>query len=164
MASYQYCTPEWLEQIANTHQSNPEFKEKLKKLTAKLCYRVNAEASWGIDRDIIFGTFYDQGELTKIAFFNENDAIREAEYLMAASPQVWKEILHKESKLVTAFVLNKIKLESGNLEGLLKISPFSVHIVDALTQKELQFPDQMSEEELAKYRSHMEEFRGELGV
>jgi hypothetical protein len=36
--------------------------------------------------------------------------------------------------------------------------------VDLLTQVDLQFPDEMSPEELAAYRSHFEEFRTELGV
>lgn len=164
MASYQYCTPEWLAETEKNHQTDPSIKEKLKKLTGKFCYRVKAEPAWGIEKDIIFGTFYKQGELEKISFFSENDAIRESDYLMAATPQVWKTIIRKEKKFVTEFMLKNIELESGSKVGVFMIAPLANFIVDAMTQEGLQFQDEMTEEELSNYRSYMKEFREKLGV
>ncbi|MGD9134766.1 MAG: hypothetical protein PVF78_14020, partial [Desulfobacterales bacterium] len=146
------------------YQSNPEFREKLKKLSVKMCYRVKAEPAWGIDRDIIFGMFIDKGELTKIAFFAEADALKEAEYVISATPQEWKKILRRQSKFVTDFMLGKIKLEHGSKVGVLGVAPHANTVVGLLTQVDLQFPDEMSAEELAAYRSHFEEFRANLGV
>ena len=164
MAACQYCTPQWLEEIGKSYQSNPEFREKLKKLSVKMCYRVKAEPAWGIDQDIIFGMFVDKGELTKIAFFAEEDALKEAEYVISATPQEWKKILRKQSKFLTDFILGKIKLEHGSKVGILAIAPHANTVVELLTQVDLRFPDEMSAEELAQYRSHMEEFRANLGV
>jgi hypothetical protein len=164
MATYQYCTPQWLEESAKMYRSNPAQQEKLKKLTAKMCYRVKAEPEWGIDRDIIFGAFFEKGQLTKLEFCKEEDATKEADYLMAATPQVWKKILRKERKFVTDFMLGNIKLEHGSKVGVLGVAPHANNIVDSLTPLELQFPDELSAEELAKYRSQMEEFRASLGV
>ena len=82
-----------------------------------MCYRVKAEPDWGIDKDIIFGAFFEQGQLTKLEFFKEEDVTKEADYLMAATPQVWKKILRKERKFVTDFMLGKIKLEHGSKVG-----------------------------------------------
>ena len=164
MATYQYCTPQWLEESAKMYRSNPALQEKLKKLTAKMCYRVKAEPEWGIDRDIIFGAFFEQGQLTKLEFFKEEDVTQEADYLMAATPQVWKKILRKERKFVTDFMLGNIKFEHGSKVGVLGVAPHANNIVDSLTPLELQFPDELSAEELAKYRSQMEEFRASLGV
>ena len=164
MVTCQYCTPQWLEESAKMYRSNPALQEKLKKLSAKMCYRVKADPEWGIDRDIIFGAFFDAGQLMKLAFFNEEDAIKEADYLMAATPQVWKKLLRKERKFVTDFMLGKIKLEHGSKVGVLGVAPHANNVVASLTQLELQFPDELSAEELAKYRSQMEEFRASLGV
>jgi putative sterol carrier protein len=164
MAACQYCTPQWLEESQKSFQSNPKYREKLKKLSAKICYRVKAEPAWGIDQDIIFGMFVDKGELTKIAFFSEADALKEAEYVIAATPQEWKKILRKQSKFVTDFMLGKIKLEHGSKVGVLAVAPHANTVVDLLTQVDLQFPDEMSAEELAAYRSHFEEFRANLSV
>ena len=129
-----------------------------------MCYRVKPEPAWGIDRDIIFGMFIDKGELTKIAFFAEADALKEAEYVISATPQEWKKILRRQSKFVTDFMLGKIKLEHGSKVGVLGVAPHANTVVGLLTQVDLQFPDEMSPEELAAYRSHFEEFRANLGV
>ena len=164
MTTCLYCTPQWLEESQKRYQSNPQFREKLKKLSAKMCYRVKAEPAWGIDRDILFGMFIDKGELTKIGFFSEEDAIKEAEYVISATPREWKKILRKQSKFVTDFMLGKIKLEHGSKVGVLGVAPHANTVVDLLTQAELQFPDELTEEELAQYRSQMEAFRDRLGV
>jgi len=138
--------------------------EKLRKISAKVCFRVKAEPAWGIDKDILFGTFIEAGKLTKIAFFSEVDAKQEAEYIMAATPQEWKKILRKEHKFLTDFMLGKIKLEKGNKVTVLGLAPYAPTLIDALTQVQIQFPDEMSAEELTKYRVYLEEFRKNTGV
>jgi len=164
MVKCQYCTPEWLEETARIYRSDPSMEEKLKKISAKVCFRVKAEPAWGIEKDIIFGTFIEAGKLTKIAFFSEEDARRESEYLMAATPQEWKKILRKENKFLADFMLGRIKLEKGNKVTVLGLAPYAPLLVDALTQVQIQFPDEMSGEELTQYRGYMEEFRKNLSV
>ncbi|MBW2539277.1 MAG: hypothetical protein JRE27_06715 [Deltaproteobacteria bacterium] len=164
MATYQYCTPQWLEESGKIYRSNPDLQEKLRKVSAKMCYRVKAEPNWGINMDIIFSTFFDKGDLTKIAFCTEEEAKKESDYVLAATPQEWKKILRKERKFITDFTLGKIKLEYGSKVGVLGVAPYANHLINILTQVELQFPDEMSAEELTKYRSYMEQFRENLGV
>ena len=81
-----------------------------------------------------------------------------------ATPEEWKKILRKESKFLTDFMLGRIKLDMGSKVGILGLAPYANTFVDALTQVALQFPDEMSEDELTKYRDYMEEFRANLGV
>lgn len=164
MVTYQYCTPDWLEESAKIYNSKPDFQEKLKKLAAKVCYRVKAEPSWGIDKDILFGTFVDLGTLTRLSFFSEEEAKKEADYILSATPKEWKKLLRKENKFVTDFMLGRIKLEMGSKVGVLGLAPHTNTIVDCLTQVELQFPDEMSEEELRNYKAYVKKFRSELGV
>jgi len=164
MTKCQYCTPEWLEESGRMYRSNPDLEGKLKKISAKVCFRVKAEPAWGIEKDIIFGTFIETGKLTKIAFFGEENAKREAEYIMAATPQEWKKILRKENKFLTDFMLGRIKLEKGNKVTVLGLAPYAPLLVEALTQVQIQFPDEMSGEELTKYRAYMEEFRKNMTV
>lgn len=164
MAVYQYCTPEWLEESAEKYRSKPEFEQKLKKLSVKICFRVKAEPSWGIDKDIFFGTCVDRGILTKLGFFSEEDAKKETNFILSAKPEEWKKILRKKSKFLTDFMLGRIKLDMGSKVGILGLAPYANTFVDALTQVALQFPDEMSEDELSKYRDYMEEFRANLGV
>lgn len=164
MNTVRYCTPEWLEESAKGYQANPRYQKEFAKLTLTLCFRVKVEPAWGIDEDIIFGGDIEKGKLNKLAFFSEEAAKEEAEYIVAATPQEWKKILRKESKFVTDFMLGKITLEQGSKVGILGVAPHSNTFVDALTQIEIQFPDEMSPDELDEYRAYMKSFRAELGV
>jgi len=164
MTAYYYCTPEWLKECARIYKSSPDAKEKLKKLTAKMAYRIKADSSWGIERDILFTAHFDGGELNRLELVSEEDARKNSDYLMAATPQTWKKILRKEKKFLTDFMLGKIKLEMGSKVGVLGVAPHANNIVDSITSVELVFPDELSPEELKQYKSNMESFREELGI
>jgi hypothetical protein len=161
---HQFCTPEWLEESARIYEATPGAKDKLKKLTATLCYRVKSDLNWGISEDIIFCSFFEKGELTTLNFFAEDEAFQAAEYLMAATPRTWKQILRKKRDFVTDFILGKISLELGTKVSLLELASYANNILDCLTQVDLQFPDEMSADELTTYRSKMKTFRHAKGI
>ena len=164
MAPVLYCTPQWFEESIKKYQSNSILQEKLKKLTGKMCYRVKSEPAWGIDQDIIFGMFIEEGRLNRLAFFSETDALNQTDYIISATPQVWKKILRKERKFLTDFMLGSIKLEHGSKVGVLGLAPHANNVIDVLTQVDLRFPDELTPEELDGYRSQMEAFRADMGV
>lgn len=159
-----YCSPEWLEESARLYRATDRFENVLKKVTAKIFYRILAEPPWGIEKDIIFGAVVEKGKLLELSFFSEAEAKQRSDFILAASPQIWKSILRKDSKFISDFMLGKVTLESGSKPTLLKITPYANHFVDALTQFELQFPDEMSEEEVKTYQADLSEFRENAGV
>jgi len=159
-----YCTPEWLEESARLYRATDRFENALKKITAKIFFRITAEPAWGIDKDFIFGTVVEVGKLLELSFYNEAEAQKRADFILATSPQIWKGILRKDTKFISEFMLGKVKLESGSKTALLKITPYANHLVDALTQFELQYPDEMSAEEIEAYRTDLAKFREETGV
>jgi putative sterol carrier protein len=164
MTTVRYCTPEWLEASATGYEENPKFKQEFAKLNVRLCFRIKAEPAWGIEEAIIFAGYVNKGKLEKLAFVDEEEAKRDAEFLLAATPQEWKKLLRKDTKFVTEFMLGRIVLEQGSRVGILQVAPYSNTFVEALTPVDLQFPDEMSPEELAEYRTYVEQFRQELGV
>jgi hypothetical protein len=163
MTTYRYCTPEWLKESARLYRATPSLQKQLAKITSKVFFRIKAEPAWGIDEDFLFGAIVDQGALEQLSFFNETEAKAQAEFIMAATPQEWKKVLRKENKFLTDFMLGKITLEQGTKVGVLSLAPYANAFIDALTQVELQFPDEMSPSELAEYRSTLTEFRERLG-
>ena len=164
MTVYQYCTPEWLAESAVRYQENPKFKKALQKLTMKMAFRVKADPALGIDRDILFAAYVDKGEMEKLGFISEADAEKEADYILAATPQQWTKLLRKESMFAGDILVGKIAIEKGSKPGVIRIAPHSTTFVDALTQVDLQFPDEMSPDELAQYRAYINQFRAELAV
>jgi len=164
MTAHQFCTPGWLKESARIYKATPDAIDKLKKLTAKICYRVKSDPDWGISEDIIFCSFFEKGELRALNFFTEDEAFQAAEYLMAATPLTWKKILRKKRDFVTDFILGKIDLELGTQVSMLELALCANNMLDCLTQVDLQFPDEMSEDELTTYRSKMETFRHAKGA
>lgn len=164
MTTYQYCTPEWLAECAQRSQENPKFKKALEKLSLSMAFRVKADPELGIDRDIIFAAFGEKGELEKLAFISETEAEKEADIILSASPQQWTRLLRKESMFGGDVMSRKITIEKGNITNVIRVAPYSGTFVDALTQVDLKFPDEMSPEELEEYRDCINEFRLELGV
>ena len=159
-----YCTPEWLSESARLYHENPKFQQELSKNTTKIMFRITAEPAWGIDPDIIFGAIMEKGFLHELRFFSVEEAKRIADFIVSATPQGWKKILRKENKFVTDFMLGKIALEQGNKVGVLAIAPYANHFVNALTQFELKFQDELSPEELEEFRSYAREFRARLDI
>ena len=159
-----YCTPLWLEESARLYKENPRLEQELKRVTTKIFFRITAEPSWGIDEDIIFGAIVEEGKMLNLAFYSKEDAKKIAVIILATDPPEWKAILRKDKKFITEFMLGKITLEHGSRVTLLKITPYANHFVAALTQFELQYPDEMSVEELESFRTDVSEFRRELAV
>jgi putative sterol carrier protein len=164
MSTIRYCTPEWLAASAAGYEANPRYREEFARLKVKLCFRIVAEPKWGIDKDIIFASYVHEGELQKLAFVTEEEAERESDFLMVATPQQWKKLLRKDVKFVTEFMMGRITLEKGSRLGVLQVAPHANTFIDALNPVELQFQDEMTADELATYRAYLEEFRQELGV
>ena len=159
-----YCSPEWLEESAKVYRSIPRFEEALKKVTTKIFYRITAEPAWGIEKDIVFGAVVEAGKLLDLNYYSESEAKKTASFILAATPQVWKGIIRKEKKFITEFMLGKVTLEEGSKPGLLKITPYANHFVDALAQFEIQFPDEMSVDELEAFRVELSSYRENSGV
>jgi len=164
MTVVRYCTPEWLQASAEGYRSSPKLQQALQKLSVRVCFLIRAEPDWGINKDILFGAVLRQGELEKLDFFSAEDARDQVEFILAATPQQWKKLLRKENKFITEFMLGRVTLEQGSKVGVLSVAPHSNSLIDILTQAELQFPDEMTPEALAAYRSHLAAFRQELGV
>lgn len=112
----------------------------------------------------MFGAVVEKGKLLELSFFSEVEAKQRSDFILAASPQVWKSILRNDSKFISDFMLGKVKLESGSKPALLKITPYANHFVDALAQFELQFPDEMSADEVKAYQADLSAFREKAGV
>lgn len=164
MTIYQYCTPEWLSESAVRYHENPKFKRSMQKLTMKVAFRVTSDPALGIDRDIIFAAYIDQGDLEKLAFISKEEAEKDADYILAATPERWTKILRKESMFAGDVMMGRITIDKGSKPGVIKIAPYSSTFVDALTQVDVQFPGEMSPDELVQYRETINQFRAEIGV
>ena len=159
-----YCSKEWLEECGRLYGTTDALENALKKVTAKIYFRITADPTWGIDEDMIFGAELIEGKLLDLAYYNEADAQKEADFILATTPQSWKGLLRRDNKFITEFVKGKIDLEQGSKVELLKITPYANYMVDVMTQVEIQFQDEMSPEQLEAFRTDLTNYREEIGV
>jgi hypothetical protein len=159
-----YCTPEWLEESVKIVRATPRFQEAMKRLSTVVFFRVTADPDWGIDADFVFGGMVTKGMLDELRFYSENEAKEKGELVMVASPQEWKLLLRKEHKFITDFMLGKIKLEKGSVPAVLGVAPYADTFIDALTQVNLIFQDDLSPQQVSEYREYATQFRSKLGI
>jgi hypothetical protein len=164
MAIVQYCTPEWLEISLKNFQESDRLQKAFEKLALKVCFLIRSEPDWGIDPDILFAAYVNHGEMERLSFISREDAENEADFILGASPQQWKKLLTKESKFVGDVLLGKVTIDKGSKPGVLNLAPYSSGFVEALNPVEIQYPDQMTPEELERYRAYLAEFREQLKV
>jgi putative sterol carrier protein len=164
MTVVRYPSPEWLEESLKTYQASPEMQEELRKITVKIFFRIGTDPAWGLETDLYFGGVLEKGQLLELAFASEQDAKARGQFIMGATPQVWKKVLTKESKALTELMLRRIVLEQGSMTEALGLMPHAPALIDALTKTELRFPDDMDEPELAGHKKFIQEFRARLGV
>ena len=164
MANVQYCTPEWLEVSAKNYQESAKLQKAFEKMALKVCFLIRSEPEWGIEPDILFAAYINHGALDRLSFISIEDAENEADYILGATPQQWKKLLTKESKFVGDVMLGKITIDKGSKPGVLSLAPYASNFVEALTPVELQYPDQMTQDELERYRAYLVEFRDQLKV
>ncbi len=159
-----YCTPEWLDECGKAYPVTPRFPEPMKKLNIRAFFRITAEPAWGIEKDFIFGGIITHGELSGLRFYSEEEAKEKADVILTASPQQWKLLLTKQHKFITDFMLKKVRLEQGTIPAVLAVAPYADTFVDALTQVNLIFQDDLSPEQLNEYHSYAAQFRPKLGI
>jgi len=61
-------------------------------------------------------------------------------------------------------MLGKVKLELGSKVGVLGVAPYADTFIDAVTQVNLKFQDELTALQLQEYREYATEFRPRLGI
>lgn len=142
MTQLKVFSPEWLEENARLYRENNELQDVLKKLTVKMAYLTKADKDLGIDEDILWCTFFEKGDLTRMSELTQAEVDDEAEFLLAAPPQIWMKLLRRESRFGTELTLGRVKVAQGSKLGVMKVAPYSKHVVTLLTQSETLYPNE----------------------
>jgi putative sterol carrier protein len=161
-----YATPEWLEAVGKNYRANPENQNKhFKGLSIYLTFRILADPNLGIDKDIYFSVHVEDGALMDdSAIISKEEAEKKSDFILSATPQVWKKLIRKQQGFVSSFMTNKIKLDKGLAPKILSLASKSGALVEPFYQVDTEWPDEMSPQRLEQYRAHIREFRERLKV
>jgi len=161
-----YATPEWVEDMGKNYNADPDNQNKIfKGMTIFLTFRVEADPKFGIDRDIYFATHLVNGVYqSDSTLLSKEDAEKKSDFILTASPSVWKKMIKKEVGFVSAFMTNKIKLDKGSAPKVIALAPKSGAVVGAFNKIDTEWPDDMSPQRLQEYKVMVAQFRQRLRV
>ncbi len=161
-----YVTPEWLEAVGENYRSNPDNETKIfKGMTLFLTFRVQADPKFGLDEAIDFGTHIVDGVLQDDSVLtSKEDSEKKADFILTATPPIWKRLIRKEEGFISSFMTGKITLDKGEAPKVIALASKSPALVDTFYKVDTEWPDDMSPERLEEYRAQVKEFRERLGV
>ena len=161
-----YATPEWVEAMGKNYNADPDNQNKIfKGMNIFLTFRVEADPKFGIDQDIYFATHLVNGVYQPDStLLSKADAEKKSDFILTASPSVWKKMIKKEVGFVSAFMTNKIKLDKGSPPKVIALAPKSGAVVGAFNKIDTEWPDEMSPQRLQEYKAKVTEFRQRLKV
>ncbi|MBE0480505.1 MAG: SCP2 sterol-binding domain-containing protein [Dehalococcoidia bacterium] len=161
-----YATPEWVAAMGENYRSNPDNAGKIfKGITMFLVFRIQADPKFGLGKDIDFGTHLVDGVLQEDStLMNAADSERKADFILSASPHIWKRVITKKEGFVAAFMGGKIKLDKGEAPKIIALASRSPAVVEAFNRVPTEWPDEMTPEQLEAYKVQVKEFRERLGL
>ena len=161
-----YVTPEWVAQAGNNYSADPDNANKtFKGMNIFLTFRVLADPKFGLDKDIHFATHLEKGVMQPDStLLSKEDAEKKSDFILSATPAVWKSVIKKEKGFVAAFMTAKVKLDKGSAPKIVALAPKSPAVIESFHRVDTEWPDEMSPQRLQEYKARMAEFRQKLSI
>jgi putative sterol carrier protein len=98
------------------------------------------------------------------ALLSKEDAEKKSDFVLAASPEIWKKLIQKRQGFISLVMTKKIKLDKGMAPKLLSLAPKSGPLIELFNKVVTEWPDEMSPERLEQYKAQVKDFRERLRV
>jgi len=161
-----YATPEWVAEVGKNYKANPDNQNKtFKGMTLFLSFRILADSKFGIDKDIYFCSHLVNGALQDdSALLSKEDADKKSDFILSATPEIWKKLIQKRQGFISLVMTAKIKLDKGLAPKLLSLAPKSGPLIEVFNRVDTEWPDEMSPQRLEQYKAQVKEYRDRLKV
>ena len=161
-----YASPEWVAAVGKNYKANPDNQNKtFKGMTIFLTFRILADPKSGIAKDIYFCSNLANGALQDdSALISKEDAEKKSDFILSATPQIWKKLIRKEQGFVSSFMTGKIKLDKGLAPRIIALASKSGALIESFYKVDTEWPDEMSPQRLEEYKAQVKEFRGRLKI
>ena len=93
---------------------------------------------------------------------SKEEAEKRATWLLKGSYETWKEIMTGKKIFIEAFLGGEIRMTKGDFGGLMRIAAQGTKLPEIFTRNEAVWPDELSGEELEKYKENHKKWTKEL--
>jgi putative sterol carrier protein len=155
-------TPEWGQIYGEIVDGDAEYKAAAKTWEGALTLVIQAKPEVGLDEDISVVLDLWHGDCRSVKILPKEEAAK-APYVMTGSLDTWEAVAKGKTDAIKATMLGKIKLK-GNMANVVKHVKAAKRLADCTGLFESVWPDELSKDEIKKFRADLKQFREQFGV
>ena len=155
-------TPEWTQILGEIIDGDAEYKAAAKTWEGAIALVVQAKPEVGLDEDISVVLDLWHGDCRSGKVLPKEEAAK-APYVMTGSLDTWKAVGTGKTDAIKATMLGKIKLK-GNMANVVRHVKAAKRLADCTGLFESVWPDELSKDEVEKFRADLKQFREQFGV
>jgi len=155
-------TPEWTQILGEIIDGDAEYKAAAKTWEGAITLVVQAKPEVGLDEDISVVLDLWHGDCRSGKVLPKEEAAK-APYVMTGSLDTWKAVGTGKTDAIKATMLGKIKLK-GNMANVVRHVKAAKRLANCTGLFESVWPDELSKDEVEKFRADIKQFREQFGV
>lgn len=155
-------TPEWGQVFGETIDGDAQYRQAAKTWEGAVTLVVKAKPEVGIDEDVSVVIDLWHGDCRSVKILPKEEAAK-APYVMTGGIDTWKAVATGKTDAIKATMLGKIKLK-GNMANVVRHVKASKRLAECSGLFEAVWPDELSRDEIEKFRADLKQFREQFGV
>ncbi len=155
-------TPEWGQAYGETLNGDARYREAAKTWEGAVTLVVKAKPEVGLDEDICIVIDLWHGDCKSVKILPKEEAAK-APYVMTGGFDTWKAVATGKTDAIQATMMGKIKLQ-GNLANIVRHVQAAKRLAECSGMFEAVWPDELSKDEVEKFRADVKQLRGQFGV
>lgn len=159
---YVMGTPEWVDKYKQALNEDEKFAEVAKAWDFPMALGIGANPEYGIETELFIWLDIFQGKC-RVAKLMPGEATDEAPYLMSGTYGIWQEVVRGEKEALKSVMQGKMSLR-GDLGKIMKFVPAAKKLGELSGSFEAVWPDELSPDDLEKFKVEFSEIRTQLGV
>ena len=154
-------TPEWGQVFGETLDGDAEYRQAAKTWEGAVTLVVQAKPEVGLDEDISVMLDLWHGACRSVKILPKEEAAK-APYVMTGSLDTWKAVSTGKTDAIKATMLGKIKMK-GDMANVVRHVKASKRLADCTGLFESVWPDELSKDEIEKFRADLKQLREQFG-
>jgi len=155
-------TPEWAQIFGEIIDGDAEYTAAAKTWEGALTLVIQAKPEAGLDEDISVVLDLWHGDCRSVKILPREEAAK-APYVMTGSLDIWKAVAQGKTDAIKATMMGKIKLK-GDMANVVRHVKASKRLAECTGLFEAVWPDELSKDEVEKFRAEIKQFREQFGV
>lgn len=155
-------TPEWVGEYERVVQNDAAYKEAAKTWEGSVIIHILAKPDIGLDEDIFLWMDLWHGDCNYMRLVPKNIG-ENGDFVITGEFDRWKAVMAKELDPIKGMMQGKLKLK-GDLPTIVRAVRAAQRLVELTGTLDTKFLDELSPDEMDKFRTTVRELRAEFQI